>query len=359
MQVEPGNPIELLQQKSRFARKMLAWFQLNRRDLPWRTKSGAAPDPYHVFISEAMLQQTQVATVTGYFLRFLHRFPTLQSLADADEQEVLRLWQGLGYYSRARNLRKAAIQVMQSHGGNIPENVEDLLRLSGIGRYTAGAIASIAHGQRVPLLDGNVARALCRLCAIRTDPREKKTSDALWSIAHNLLPLKNCGAFNESLMELGATICTPRKPNCPACPVRTICQAYEQGIQQQIPPPKRAKPTPLEHRWTFVIVDRKGRLLIEQRPAKGRWAGMWQFPTVPAGSSSPEDMLQRLNLVKSFSVPTKLGEVTHQLTHRRYRFEAFAAKGQGKSGVWVTRDELKKYPMSKPQLSILRFSNEG
>ena len=214
----------------RFAARLLRWYDGNRRDLPWRAAEGKALDPYHVLLSETMLQQTQVATVIPYFHRFLQRFPTLRSLADADEQEVLRLWQGLGYYSRARNLQKAAQVICRDFEGTLPCTATALLSLPGVGPYTAGAIASIAFGQRAPILDGNVQRVLCRLDCIRTDPRDPPTRQHLWDRAEQILPDRRLGDFNSALMELGATICTPRNPQCLLCPVRSHCQAFDAGL---------------------------------------------------------------------------------------------------------------------------------
>ena len=246
---------------------------MDRQDL-----RDAAPDPYHVLVSEAMLQQTQVATVIPYFKRFIDRLPTLAALAAAKEEEVLRLWQGLGYYSRARNLRRAAIAVVNDHGGELPKDTAELLNLPGIGRYTAGAIASIAFGKRAPILDGNVARVLCRIDKITADPREKATIEVLWTRAAEMMPAAgrngaSMGDFNSALMELGAKVCTPRNPKCLICPVREHCEACAAGVQEEIPVRKKSKPTPLLKRWIFCI-RRGDRWLIEQRPAKGRWAGM-------------------------------------------------------------------------------------
>jgi A/G-specific adenine glycosylase len=215
-----------------FARRLLAWYDGAQRRLPWRVddRSGRAPNPYHVLVSEAMLQQTQVATVIPYFNRFIERFPTLADLAAADEQDVLRLWQGLGYYTRARNLRAAARAVASEYGGELPRRRDDLLKLPGVGRYTAGAVASIAFDTRAPILDGNVARVLCRVDRIETDPRERATQDLLWRRAEQILPRKRVGAFNTALMELGATVCIPRSPQCLICPVRRHCEAHAAGV---------------------------------------------------------------------------------------------------------------------------------
>jgi A/G-specific adenine glycosylase len=296
-----------------------------------------------------MLQQTQVATVIPYFERFLSRFPTLKTLADSDEQDVLRMWQGLGYYSRARNLREAARTVIQEHGGELPRSAAELLTLPGIGRYTAGAVASIAFGCRAPLVDGNVARVLCRLDRIEGDPRDREITGRLWRRAEEILPAKRCGDFNSALMELGATVCTPRNPQCLICPVREHCQAHAAGVQDRIPPPKKAIETPLLKRDVFCIA-RGNRWLIEQRPGKGRWAGMWQFITVEAGKAG-------MSKTGSIHRGKRIGVVSHGLTHRRYEFRVFHANltGQvsgGSNCKWVRLAELDRYPLPRPHLKI-------
>ena len=329
-----------------FQKHLLRWYERHRRDLPWRLQPGtAALDPYHVLVSEAMLQQTQVVTVIPYFKKFLTRFPTLRVLADADEQEVLRLWQGLGYYSRARNLQRAARRVVEEHGGELPRSVEALSALPGVGRYTAGAIASIAFDCRAPILDGNVARVLCRIDRIETDPRDRPTVELLWRRAEEILPRKRCGDFNSALMELGATVCTPRSPRCLLCPVRVHCEAQSTGVQEQIPPPRKTKPTPLLRR-DVLCIRRDEKWLIEQRPAQGRWARMWQFVTVERSRSIPAGA-------------RCLGGVTHALTHRRYHFRVLAcdsvsdiAPNGHVTRVWVTLADLDHYPLPRPHLQV-------
>jgi A/G-specific adenine glycosylase len=352
------------------ARRLLGWYEQHRRDLPWRPPLDAgARDvvPYHVLVSEAMLQQTQVATVVPYFKRFIEAFPTVRALAEADEQQVLRLWQGLGYYSRARNLRKSAQAIVADHGGQVPADVESLRLLPGVGRYTAGAVASIAFGVRAPILDGNVARVLCRLDAIRCDPREKPTTDLLWARAEQILPKtrRRIGEFNSALMELGATVCTPRNPQCLTCPVREHCQAFAAGIQDRIPPPRKARVNPLLRRWTICVRrSRDGKWLIEQRPPAGRWASMWQFVTVePDKQAALTSWTARTALSVQVDAPKRLGVVTHGLTHRRYEFDVyFCSTSDGKSAVsaerirtWASLDELGNYPLPKPHVRIARM----
>ena len=338
-----------------FTRRLLGWYRRHRRDLPWRVDraGGRQPSPYHVLVSEAMLQQTQVATVIPYYNRFLERFPTIADLASAPEQDVLRMWQGLGYYSRARNLQAAAKRVVTEHGGELPRTVEGLLDLPGVGRYTAGAVASIAFDVPAPIVDGNVVRVLCRLDRIESDPRERETLALLWRRAEEILPKRQVGDFNSALMELGATVCTPRSPQCLICPVRANCAAFAAGVQETIPAPKKAKPTPLHRRATYCI-RRGDEWLIEQRPAKGRWAGMWQFITVDAAAK---------NISLPISKPRKLGMVTHGLTHRRYEFDVFAcdcaaAENAGDASStrrWSTLEGLDEYPLPRPHLRIVEM----
>ena len=324
---------------------LLLWYDASSRDLPWR---GEGRTPYRVLVSEAMLQQTQVAAVVPYFGRFVARLPTLADLAAADEQTVLRLWQGLGYYARARNLHKAARAIVQDHGGEVPRTVEALLRLPGVGRYTAGAVASIAYDVPAPILDGNVIRVLCRLDRIEADPRTPAVQKQLWARAAELVPDERGGRpgdFNSALMELGATVCIPRTPQCLICPIAAFCQARAAGVQDRIPPAKKAIVTPLVERDVFRLTNGDGALLIEQRPASGRWADLWQFVTRPRGGPPP---------VAAADL-REIGEIAHALTHRRYRFRVFAAASDDAAPPplrWVLPGDLDAYPMSKPHLRI-------
>ena len=344
-----------------FRRRLLGWYDRHRRDLPWRLPVGAGPDarldPYHVLVSEIMLQQTQVATVIPYFHRFVARFPTLKDLADAPEQEVLRLWQGLGYYSRARNLHAAARQAAASDAGDVPPDVQSLLSLPGIGRYTAGAVASIAFGHRAAVVDGNVARVLCRLDRIEADPRAPRTSQHLWRRAEELLPRRRTGDYNSAMMELGAMICTPRSPQCLLCPVRQHCHAFADGVQERIPPTRQAKPTPLLRRTTLCIQCGQ-RWLIEKRPDCGRWAGMWQFVTIETNGAAVTPSLLRSQFGLRAARLHRIGSVSHALTHRRYEFEVYRCEVrshppvQGPERQWVTLEELEQYPLPRPHVLV-------
>jgi A/G-specific adenine glycosylase len=355
-----------------FPNSLLNWYDTNRRDLPWRAKPGdqTAPEGFAVLVSELMLQQTQVATVVPYFLRFMARFPTAGALAEATEQEVLRHWQGLGYYSRARNLHAAARIIVQKHEGRVPASMADLIDLPGVGRYTAGAVASIAFGIKAPILDGNVARVLCRLNKITTDPRAPATQKKLWQLAEEILPEARVGDFNSALMELGATICTPRSPRCLLCPVKDFCQAFAAGVQEEIPAPRIAKPTPEVHRWT-LCVKAGDDWLIEQRPATGRWASLWQFPTIEAGDKKPTAGLISRELKIPVANVHRIGEIRHALTHRRYVFEVFTAQikmagaskksfpgGSTLTRAWVRLDQLDRYPLPRPHLTIAQMLSQ-
>jgi A/G-specific adenine glycosylase len=341
-----------------FARRLLRWYDKSRRDLPWRPDPATGRpqvNPYHVLVSEAMLQQTQVATVIPYFNRFIARLPTLADLAAADEQEVLRLWQGLGYYSRARNLQAAARRVVSEHGGQLPREVDQLLKLPGVGRYTAGAVASIAFGRRAPILDGNVLRVLCRVDKIMSDPRDRDTQALLWRRAEEILPKSQVGEFNSALMELGATVCIPRSPQCLICPVREHCEVLAAGVQERIPPAKKSKPTPLLERSIYCIRS-NGRWLLEQRPATGRWASMWQFVTRATGIAPGEALPVRVKRA------ARIGEVTHSLTHRRYRFDVHVCDACGETAAngdrprqWVTLEGLSDYPLPRPHLKVAQM----
>ena len=255
--------------------KLLRWYRKHKRDLPWRRR----PTPYRVLLSEIMLQQTTVTTVIPYYQRFLKKFSTLKSLANASETEVLQLWSGLGYYSRARNLHRTAQICLQKHGGRVPKDVITLQSLPGIGAYTAGAIASIAYDQRAALVDGNVARVLARTFGISTDPKTTVGLKKFWQIAAQNLPPRHCGDFNQALMELGATVCTPLHPNCALCPLRHDCMALSEDRVAQLPQlSKRISYRSV--RLTAALIMKRGRLLMLQRPAQGILRDMWEFPLI-------------------------------------------------------------------------------
>lgn len=257
-----------------FQQKILAWFdEHGRKDLPWQQDI----NPYRVWVSEIMLQQTQVASVIGYFNRFMARFPNVQSLADAELDEVLQHWAGLGYYARARNLHKTAQRVAVSQG-RFPQTVEDLSALPGIGRSTAGAILSIACGQSQSILDGNVKRVLARFHGVHGWPGDNKVAAQLWTISSQYTPGQRTGEYTQAMMDLGATLCTRSKPRCEICPVIDGCQAYNLDLVNQLPEPKPRKTLPVKRLLFLVLQDKQKRILLERRPPAGIWGGLWSLP---------------------------------------------------------------------------------
>ena len=256
-----------------FRRRLLRWFGRRRRDLPWR----GTRDPYAVVVSEFMLQQTQVATVIPYYERFLKRFPNARSLAKADEAEVLRLWAGLGYYRRARQLHRFARQVVAKHDGRVPADHDTLLNLPGLGPYAAAAVASIAFDLPYAVLDGNVIRVMARVLRDTGDPGSGETKRRLRDAAQRLLAPRRPGDFNQAMMELGAVVCRPRAPKCDECPLRASCGAFAEGRPEAYPSPKKRRATVRLQEWGAILL-RRGKVLLLQRPAAARWGGMWEFP---------------------------------------------------------------------------------
>lgn len=296
------------------------WYAGHRRDLPWRRSS----DPYAVWVSEVMLQQTRVATVVPYFERWMDRFPDVATLATADEDEVLQCWQGLGYYSRARGLLRGARLVVERFASRIPEETADLITLPGIGPYTAGAIASIAFGRDEPVVDGNVIRVLCRLFALPGDPIKAPLKSELWAIARVLLPPGQAADFNQSLMELGSLVCTVRAPQCDRCPARAFCQAFRNGGQTAAEMfPELAKRPPITRIVHIAaLARRRGRVLVVRVPdGATRWAGLWRFPTVEARDGEPEADAARRALAEATGLAGRdngpLADLVHHVT--RYR----------------------------------------
>ncbi|WP_295541273.1 A/G-specific adenine glycosylase [uncultured Thiohalocapsa sp.] len=261
-----------------FAAALLAWFDAHgRKDLPWQRPA----TPYRVWVSEIMLQQTQVAVVIPYFERFMARFPDLAALAAADQDAVLHLWSGLGYYARARNLHKAARMMMTAHGGELPRGMAALTALPGIGRSTAGAIRSLAHGEREPILDGNCKRVLARCFAVPGWPGKSAVLNTLWRLADELTPeVPSVGAYNQAMMDLGATLCTRAAPACGRCPLAVRCVALHRGAQRDYPAPKPRRAHPVRRTCLLLVVDPQGRLLLERRAPTGVWGGLWVPPAL-------------------------------------------------------------------------------
>lgn len=303
--------------------RLLAWYADRGRDLPWRNTR----NPYHIWIAEVMLQQTQVATVIPYYARFLASFPTVEALAAASLDAVLKQWEGLGYYARARHLHAAARKVVAEFDGQIPDTMEALLSLPGIGRYTAGAILSIANGQDVPAPDGNVRRVLSRVFAIGEDVSRGSGQRRLWQLAESLLPHGKAGDFNQALMDLGATICSPRAPLCEECPLAADCQAHCLGREEQFPVRSPRRSLPHYEVTAGVVWNDDGHFLIAQRPPIGLLGGLWEFPGGKRESGeSLEDCLRRElaeELAIEVTVDAPLTVVQHAYTHFRITLYAF------------------------------------
>jgi A/G-specific adenine glycosylase len=300
---------------------LLDWYRASRRDLPWRRTR----DPYAVWLSEIMLQQTRVETVIPYYERFLGRFPTVHRLAEAPLGDVLAMWSGLGYYRRARMLHAAAQQVVRERGGAFPRTARELEEIRGIGRYTAGAIASIAFGEAAPLVDGNVARVLSRVFLVEDDVSAGKGLARVWRIAEELVAPEDPGAWNQALMELGATVCVPREPRCPSCPVRSACGARARGLENDLPRAKTKARVLLERRVALVATH-EGRVLLGRRRTEARFGGTWEAPTL----DRPEDGDPRAAFGQLLGAPAsaaeRRGSLTHVLSHRRLEVDVFAVE---------------------------------
>jgi A/G-specific adenine glycosylase len=292
-----------------FAPALIAWQKRHgRHDLPWQNTR----DPYAVWLSEIMLQQTQVTAVIPYYRRFLARFPTLQALAAAAPDDVLALWSGLGYYSRARNLHRAAQTVVEHHDGRFPAALDAIMALPGIGRSTAAAIRVFAFGQRGAIMDGNVKRVLARVCSIAGYPGDAAVAAQLWQAAEALLPRTGLRAYTQGLMDLGATVCLRRKPRCAGCPVQSLCAACRTGRVAELPSPKPRKALP-QRRTMMLILQRAGEILLEKRPPTGIWGGLWSFPEAEADADAVEFCVQRYGAAVTLREPLPL--VAHGFTH--------------------------------------------
>jgi A/G-specific adenine glycosylase len=355
------NPIlETAAGRRLFARRLLAWFDRQARDLPWRRTR----DLYAIWISEIMLQQTQVATVIPYWQRFLARFPDVAALAAAEEQDVLRLWEGLGYYRRARQLHAAARQVVERHGGEFPATFDEVRCLPGIGRYTAGAILSIGLDQRLPILEANTIRLLSRLTALAGDPIGSAGQKALWATAEAILPSTRAGAFNQALMELGSEICTPKAPGCDRCPVATLCEARQKNLVDQIPP--AAKKTRYEEvNEVAVVIRHQNCVLLRHCQPGERWAGLWDFPRFAMAANIADAKAAAAEIVaqtrERFGVsivrPRILTTIKHGVTRFRITLHCYEASLAARSRQprppigaeairWLAPDSLHEYPLS-------------
>ncbi|WP_029630818.1 A/G-specific adenine glycosylase [Zavarzinella formosa] len=340
-------------------RRLLRWFRSNHRPMPWRENR----DPYRIWVSEVMLQQTTVATVTPRFAEFISRFPTLRSLAEADEQVVLKSWEGLGYYSRARNLHRAAKILTEQFGDDIPDDPAVWADLPGVGRYILGAVLSQAFDRRLPVVEANTRRVLARLGANRTELTTPEMQKWLWQTATDMLPRQHIGDFNQAMMELGATVCTVREPDCPNCPLRASCQSFLNGLQNEIPviAGKTVTEQVLE---ACAVIRWKNRVFLRQRGDTGRWAKMWEFPTREyARPADPvavaSDLTGELKMP-----PGETGSVLMTLRYSVTRFriqmtcveitlsENPADAVYDDNGRWVSLEELSAYPVRSSQRTL-------
>jgi A/G-specific adenine glycosylase len=344
-----------------FAARLVSWYAKHQRDLPWRRD---AHDPYRVWISEMLLQQTQVVTAIPYYERFLTRFPSVRALAAARLDDVLKAWEGVGYYARARNLHRAAAEIVARFGGELPQTVDELLTLPGIGRYTAGAISSIAFNRDAPVLDGNVTRVLCRYFNISADPKSTPMQEELWKLAEELVPRGRAGKFNQAIMDLGATVCTPHNPRCNACPLNRGCAARRLGVQTQLPAKRKRKPPP-HHEVAVGIVWKRGKILIAKRFAKDLLGGLWEFP---GGHQEKGEALARCvkrEVHEELGIRVKVGKefaaVDHAYSHFRITMHAFHCRwlsGRPRAigcaaWKWVTPRELPRYAFPAANRKII------
>lgn len=337
---------------------LIDWFERSQRILPWRENT----DAYRVWISEIMLQQTRVQSVIPYFERFLVRFPNIQVLADSSLEDVLHAWQGLGYYSRARNLHKTAVIIQSLHGGIFPTEYAKIVQLPGIGNYTASAILSIAYGLPYPVVDGNVMRVIARLYAIQSDIRNPDTIKQINENMNTLFLPDHASAFNQGMMELGALICTPGQPKCSICPLRESCHAYQNGNPGEFPFKSTAPKPTLIRRSVFLI--RNGRkILIHQRPAKGLLASMWEFPGVD-GIGMKASALWKETYSREIVKGKKLLKIEHQFTHRIWKMDVYEAKllksefPEGEGFRFVEIDALDDYPIPTAFRAIVEYLRE-
>ncbi|MDR3424791.1 MAG: A/G-specific adenine glycosylase [Alphaproteobacteria bacterium] len=338
---------------------LLRWYDRHRRALPWRAARGEKPDPYQVWLSEIMLQQTTVATVGPYFQKFIARWPTLGDLAAASLDDVLRLWAGLGYYRRARMLHLCAQRLRDDYGGEIPQDEKSLLTLPGFGPYTAAAVAAIAFDRPANVVDGNVERVMARVFHINEPlPKAKK---ALRAAAAALVPQKRCGDYAQALMDLGATVCAPRSPTCALCPWQEACQAHALGIQETLPRRARVKPKPVRRGFAFVLVNPAGEVYLRRRPPHGLLAGMMEAP----GSPWREGSMPRLAEARPYA-PAKAkwrlcpGVVTHIFTHFTLELTvATATTAQSLSGLWLAPDALDREALPSVMKKIVRHAVKG
>ena len=342
-------------------KQLLKWFEQEKREMPWRNDR----NPYRILVSEFMLQQTQVKTVIPYFERWMKSFPTLEKLAQARESTVLKHWEGLGYYSRAHNLKKAAQIILKDYSGKVPDSMDEMLKLPGVGRYTAGAVLSIAFGQKVPVLDGNVKRVLARLFLLKENGGNRRSENILWEAMQSLLPSAGAGDFNQAFMELGATVCLPKSPLCLLCPLKQNCQAQKSGKQDLYPPGKQKTPaTKIE--VSAAVILRRNKIFIQKRKSGGLMGGLWEFPggKFEPGESAEQCLHREImeELGVTLHIDEKLMTVKHSYTRFRVTLYVFLCRirsgrvlpTQCEEWEWVKTEELDTYPFPAANVKIVK-----
>lgn len=346
--------------KTGLRRSFLSWFRKYAREMPWRQTK----DPYRIWISEIMLQQTRVEAVIPYYKRFTKAFPTVFDLSKAKEDRLLKLWEGLGYYNRAHNLKKGALWIVKECNGEFPGTVDEWLNVPGVGRYTAGAICSIAFDLQAPLLDGNVKRVFSRLFAVQQSIEETKTIQSMWTAAEQLVPKKSPGDFNQALMELGATICVPKNPKCGECPVKKYCEAYALSDQSSFPVKKKKEKVP-HVQVVAAAIKKNGRYLLGKRPEGKLLAGLWEFPggKVEPGETHEEALVREL--IEELDIKTQVGELLAEVEHayshysvsiRLYACEIISGKPKTvyhSALKWITKKQMSNYALPKANLKFL------
>lgn len=345
--------------KEKFCEDLIGWFQREQRPLPWREDK----DPYKIWVSEVMLQQTRVDTVIPYFRRFIEKYPDMRALAEAREEELLKMWEGLGYYSRVRNLQEAVREVCEKYGGVVPKSREQFGKLKGVGPYTAGAVLSIAYGIPEPAVDGNVMRVLSRIFLIGEDIAKAKTRNLMEDLIREIISRDDPSGFNQGLMELGAIVCKPKGPACLLCPVQEHCRAFAAGLQDEYPVKTKSGKVKTVHLAAAVLTDERGRVLIRKRPKEGLLATLWEFPTEEAdGLHFPDraaDFAERMKRKHGIRVEITgpLGKVEHVFSHLKWQISAYYGRAEGEimetdTFKAVPLPDLEKYPFPVPHQKI-------
>ncbi|WP_199794706.1 A/G-specific adenine glycosylase [Lentibacillus sp. Marseille-P4043] len=343
---------------STFQQDLIDWYETNKRDLPWRKTR----DPYKIWVSEIMLQQTKVDTVIPYFHRFIEKYPTPQDLAEADEQDVLKTWEGLGYYSRARNLQNAVGEVVAKYGGKVPENKAELGSLKGVGPYTRGAILSIAYNQPEPAVDGNVMRVFSRILKMEEDIAKPQTKKIIEDYVRQLISTDNPSSFNQGIMELGALVCTPKSPACLFCPVREHCQAFAEGLEEELPIKTKGKKQKTIPYVALLIKNDKNQYIIEKRSENGLLANLWQFPMVPVGEIGMDHIENWIH--GGYGIDLHIGEykgkLKHVFSHLIWQLEIYQATTDQEATTdericFVDQEDITLYPFPVSHQKMLKY----